>query len=188
MKQRPVNLWQRAHRGATSLDGDAFDGWRLSTSYKESSPAEQWSRNVAALVRVNRSLRGERGDRTRVTVPVSVPTTRLFSVRPNFNGKRRWQAASGANATRALAFPATPSILRSSFLGCFVLMRCRWSPEIDTGHRETACRIQRARARVRWNQEWSTWKNRRAWQFRRQFNYRFRVKLIGDLTRAMIIR
>jgi len=62
--------------------GYASGSWRLHASYEANSEVEQWSRNVPAHVRVNRSLRGKRGDRTRVTVPATVPT-RLFSARAN---------------------------------------------------------------------------------------------------------
>lgn len=68
----------------------------VSSSYEENNRAEQWSRNVSALVRINRSLRDERGDRTRNSCHCACLRTDLliFGVH-EFNGKRCWPFASG---------------------------------------------------------------------------------------------
>lgn len=56
-RDKEINIHER---DAAAFCGYASDCWRLRTSYEENSQAEQWSRNVAVLVQINRSLRGKR--------------------------------------------------------------------------------------------------------------------------------
>lgn len=56
-RDKEINIHRR---DPASLCGYASGRWCLRTSYEENSQAEQWSRNVAVLVQINRSLRGKR--------------------------------------------------------------------------------------------------------------------------------
>jgi len=115
--------------------GYASGSWRLHASYEANSEVEQWSRNVPAHVRVNRSLRGKRGDRTRVTVPATVPT-RLFSARVN-------SMASDAGCSPAATLmrhddvrDAGRSLFARILADVFIFADCRCSRWIGIAHRK----------------------------------------------------
>jgi len=92
---------------AASLCNYASGRWCLRVSYEENSQAEQWSRNVSALVRLNRSLRGKRGDQIpcHCTACLSYRLTYFRSVRI------QWQATLAIRQRRRDAASLSRSLI-----------------------------------------------------------------------------
>lgn len=146
--------------------------WRLASSYE--LQGEQPGRTMIPKCRRARSGKPVFKRRAKRSNPCHCACLRTDHSLIFGPSEFQWQATLAAcqrrpSATRALAFPETPSA-QAELLGCLDLMRCRCSPEIDTGHCEQRDRLSHPA------DNYNNWWN---WPFR--LDLRRRVKLISKL-------